>query len=288
METLKKEISSAMSDHESGSLQLLDNLIRSFESFYKRSGNQVHTDMEKFLSSLETGFNDFPVIQHFLKNFKEFLSSGSQANGAAFLSQYNQKWENIDHNIAIVASKIIDCSGKSIMVHSNSKTIQTFLKIQKSNSSVINIIQTESRPVMEGRKQAEYLINLGFPVKFITDSSAARYFSEIEYVITGADRINSDSFINKTGTMVLALLAREFGKPFYVLFDSRKIVRDKPFPQFEEKQKDPEEVWKNHPLTIEVKNYYFESIPMKLVTHFICEKGIYKPSDTRNSTNAIT
>ena len=43
-----------------------------------------------------------------------------------------------------------------------------------------------------------------------------------------------------------------------------------------EKEKDPKEIWKNPPERINIKNYYFEPIPINLVTAIITEKGLHK------------
>ena len=78
----------------------------------------------------------------------------------------------------------------------------------------------ETRPRAQGgRLTAWELKNAGVPHVIIPDNAAASLMAQgkIDMVITGADRIaaNGDT-ANKIGTMGRAILAKEFGIPFYI------------------------------------------------------------------------
>ncbi|MDR1775525.1 MAG: S-methyl-5-thioribose-1-phosphate isomerase [Actinomycetes bacterium] len=78
----------------------------------------------------------------------------------------------------------------------------------------------ETRPVNQGgRLTAWELLVAGVPSTLICDNMAATVMREgwVDAVVVGADRIcaNGDT-ANKIGTLGVAVLAREFGVPFYI------------------------------------------------------------------------
>lgn len=277
MEIIYQEVWDILSNRQSGSVVLLDNLTKAFASYSDRNNEHRHVELKELIHFLDTGFANFPVILHFLKEFKEFLSDEPPHDTRIFLNKYAQQWQNVTTKLAEQVSKVIDFSNKTVLIQSHSGTIQTLFGLLRRDYSNIKIIQTESRPVMEGRIQADYLTKLGFEVTFITDSAAAIFFPEVDFIISGADRVCKKHFVNKIGSYSLALLAKEFNKPFYLLSDSRKIFSDNSCLEMKEKAKSPKEIWKSPPDRIVIKNFYFETIPNMLVTKFITEKGIWNP-----------
>lgn len=85
----------------------------------------------------------------------------------------------------------------------------------------ISFFVTETRPYLQGlRLTAWELERAGFEVTVIGDNMAAQVMSEgkINKVIVGADHLAQNGDIaNKIGTYQIALLARHFNIPFYVL-----------------------------------------------------------------------
>ncbi len=283
MEILYQEVWDILSNRQSGSVVLLNDLTKAFSFYSRRNNAGRQKELFELLNFLETGFANFPVILHFIKECKTFISRNDERSISEFLRLYAEKWDGIPLKLAKNASSVIDFSNKTVIVQSHSGTILSFFEHQRRHFNNIHIIQTESRPVMEGREQAKFLVKSGFKVTFITDSAAARFFPETDLVISGADRVCMNHFINKTGTYALALLAKEFNKPFYVLSDSRKFFEDDSCINMKEKKKDPKEIWKNPPERLHIRNYYFEAIPNKLVTAIITETGLRKPSFENNA-----
>ena len=242
----------------------------------------------------------FLVVSHFLNEIVGFLESNRrnwQGDLAHLISNYEISWSNVNERIAETAGKLLDLSNKTILLHSNSSAIKSFFASQKTHALKISLIQTESRPLMEGRIQAEFLAHSGYKVKVIADSAIGRYAGIADMAVVGTDGIYSEYFVNKCGSLPIALICREKGIPLYVLADSRKIwpvseisnhnrqlkaIKGKKSVNrisideiFHEEIKPPDELWKNPPANVIVENYYFEIIPNKLVTLFITEKGSF-------------
>jgi len=96
--------------------------------------------------------------------------------------------------------------------------IAEFCKEQKKN---ISFFVTETRPYLQGaRLTAWELEQSGVPTTIIADNMAAQVMHEgkINKVIVGADHLALNGDIaNKIGTYQIAILAKYFNIPFYVL-----------------------------------------------------------------------
>jgi methylthioribose-1-phosphate isomerase len=118
--------------------------------------------------------------------------------------------------------------GATVLTHCNAGALATggmgtaLAVIYAANQAGkgVRVYADETRPLLQGaRLTAWELRQCGVDVTLICDSVAASVLRErrADCVIVGADRIaaNGDT-ANKVGTLGLAVLAREYGIPFYV------------------------------------------------------------------------
>lgn len=142
----------------------------------------------------------------------------------------------------------------------------------------------ETRPVGQGaRLTAWELAQAGIPITLICDNMAASLMAQnkIDAVIVGADRIcaNGDT-ANKIGTYNLAVLASYHHVPFYVAAPTStfdwNLSEGK---DIEIEQRDSGEVLAKPIGGVEVFNPAFDVTPASLITSFVTEKGIVKPTD---------
>jgi methylthioribose-1-phosphate isomerase len=148
----------------------------------------------------------------------------------------------------------------------------------------IHVFVDETRPLLQGaRITAWELQEAGIPATLITDSMAASVMSrgKVDLVIVGADRVarNGDS-ANKIGTLGVAVLAKEFGVPFYVAAPLSTIDRETPDgSRIPIEERDPREIThafgkQTAPSGIEVYNPAFDVTPAKYIKGIITERGI--------------
>ena len=144
-----------------------------------------------------------------------------------------------------------------------------------------NVVVTESRPQMEGRNLAERLAGDGVNVLLVVDAAAAMFMESADVAVVGADSVLHDgSFVNKVGTRIVALAARDQGVPFYVVCSTSKFnVMNYLGRGVELEEKDPSEVAEIE--GVNVRNPYFEVVPGRLVTGIITEMGVMEPLDIR-------
>lgn len=140
----------------------------------------------------------------------------------------------------------------------------------------ISFFVTETRPYLQGlRLTAWELKRAGFKVTVIADNMVAQVMSEgkINKVMVGADHLAQNGDIaNKIGTYQIALLAKHFNLPFYVLCppaSSAKTGKD-----IRIEIRSDKELWGYQVLGVVpkgIKGYYpaFDITPANLITQHI-------------------
>ncbi len=156
----------------------------------------------------------------------------------------------------------------------------------------------ETRPRAQGARLTAYeLYNNKVEHRIIADNAAAFYMQKgaIDMVITGADRIaaNGDT-ANKIGTLEKAIIAKEFGIPFYVAAPFSTIDFDTAEGsgiKIEERDEnevlyyegpDDDGIIRNIRMASEgshALNPAFDVTPAKYITGFITNRGIIKSSE---------
>lgn len=168
-----------------------------------------------------------------------------------------------------------------VMTHCHSGEALAFIKhAWLRHKKKISVIATETEPLEQGVKTAKELAAVGIPVTLITDSTVGFFAKEIDAVIVGADAIRvvpPYGVVNKIGTFNLALAARRYKKPFYVIGNSLKVDRRK---NFKIEERPSKEVYKKLK-GVKIRNPAFDIIGFDLVTKIVTEKGIYSPGKFR-------
>jgi ribose 1,5-bisphosphate isomerase len=165
---------------------------------------------------------------------------------------------------------------RCVFTYSSSSTVMDVLQALGPR----RVIVTEGRPLYEGRGVASQLESQGFNVTLIIDAAAAMYVGEADAILVGADSVlHGGGFVNKVGSRLLALAARERGVPFYVVADTMKLdVAHYLGRGLDLEEKEPEEVW-DAPMGVHVANPYFEETPGSLVTLYVTERGPMGPGE---------
>jgi len=184
------------------------------------------------------------------------------------------------HKAAFNSSQLIQ-EKSTIITHSYSSTVKEAIKLLKRKD--VKVIVTESRPLYEGRKLATELLSFEIPFTLIIDSAIGYFTSEADVALVGADSILSDgSIVNKTGTYLLALAAKESNIPFYVVCEIYKFdIKNYLGVNVELEEKEGTEIVEALS-GINTRNIYFDITPPKLVTKIITDKRSFKPTEIRS------
>ena len=151
----------------------------------------------------------------------------------------------------------------------------------------------ETRPLLQGARLSAYeLLADGVDTTVICDNMASQVMKNgwVDAVLVGADRIaaNGDA-CNKIGTSGVAILARHYGVPFYVLAPlstiDRTLATGAEIPIEERRGAEITEMWYARPMApsgVKTYNPAFDVTDASLITGIVTEKGVLRP-DYRKS-----
>ena len=181
---------------------------------------------------------------------------------------------------AVHAARLIG-EGKCIITHSISSTVCAVF--QQLRTAHVNAIVTESRPLNEGHLLAGLLSNWSIPVELITEAQAGIFMAQADCMLIGADSVLADgAVVNKSGTYLMALAARQCGVPVYVCYEGFKR-RSETSANVTLEQMAPEELEAPAMAGVRVHNIYFDITPAMLVTAWVDESGVCRDFVPGNS-----
>ena len=207
------------------------------------------------------------------KNVKRLAEIVSQAS-----EQFLGDLESSRKRIAEIGARRIR-SNSVVLTHCHSSTVTNLLKRAQYEGKVFEVICTETRPVFQGQVTAKEMLDLGLKTTFIVDSASRFFMNDVDLVLVGADAITSEgNVINKIGTSMVALVAQESRTPFYVVsellkFDPATVSGD--YEKIEERS--PNEIWKNPPEGLTIRNPAFDVTRRDFIHGIICEDGMISP-----------
>ena len=191
--------------------------------------------------------------------------------------------------------------GDGVLTHCNAGPLATsrygtgqgplFLAAEKGVQ--IKVFADETRPLLQGARLTSYeLHSAGVDVTLICDNMASIVMKNgwVQACMVGCDRVaaNGDA-ANKIGTSGVAILAKHYGIPFYVLGPTSTIDMNCPTgDQIKIGQRKPDEIkemFYAEPVALkDVKCYNpaFDVTDHSLITAIITEKGICRPPYTES------
>jgi translation initiation factor eIF-2B subunit delta len=213
-----------------------------------------------------------------IPTLKEYRARVSEAGTEIINSSKVNKQKIAEH------LKIVESEAKSVFTYSYSGTVVDVIRMVGYK----NVVVTESRPMLEGRRLAEELGKEGINVLMVVDGAAGMYVTAADICVIGADSVQyNGSAVNKVGSKLLAYAAKDEGIPYFVLCDTSKFnVLNYLGQSIELEAKTPDEV--SEPMeNVTIKNPYFEIIPAELITGVITEMGLMEPLDIRQQMESM-
>lgn len=192
-------------------------------------------------------------------------------------------------------------NGDGILTHCNAGPLATSrygtalgpILLGTERGMTFHVFSDETRPLLQGARLTSYeLQRAGVGVTLICDNMASIVMKNgwVQACFVGCDRVaaNGDT-ANKIGTSGVAILAKHYGIPFYVLGPTSTIDMACPDgAHIPIEERDPEEIktmWYETPMALpEVKCYNpaFDVTDHDLITAIVTEKGICRPPYTKS------
>lgn len=197
---------------------------------------------------------------------------------SALSREFLEDLEESKRRISEIGSRRI-LEGSTVLVHCHSSVVTRILSEARRQGKNFHVYCTETRPLFQGRITAGELAELGIESTMIVDSAVRFFMNRIDLVLVGADAITSEgNVINKIGTSLVALAAREARTPFYVAsmllkFDPETVSGE--YTVIEERA--GKEVWDDPPEGLRLRNPAFDITRREFIHGIVCETGILSP-----------
>lgn len=191
--------------------------------------------------------------------------------------------------------------GMGILTHCNAGTLATAkygtclspIYVGQERGWDFHVFADETRPLLQGARLTSWeLMKAGVDVTLICDNMANQVMKNgwIDAVVVGCDRMaaNGDG-ANKIGTSGVAVLAKEYGIPFYMFVPTSTIdLETETGEDIVIEQRDGEEIgsmWYERPMApagVKKYNPAFDVTPARYITAVVTEKGIVCPPYEEN------
>lgn len=167
-----------------------------------------------------------------------------------------------------------------IFTHCHSTNVSNALIYTKKKGKKFEVYNTETRPLLQGRRTAKELRKAGIKVTMFIDSAMAVAIEKenrndkiyADKIFLGADALLEKGIINKIGSGLISELAHVNKIPVYIIADSWKFSKNK----IPIENRSLNEVWNRAPKNIKIKNPAFEFVKEKYISGIVTELGLMK------------
>lgn len=275
-EAYQKLLSTLQNNRQSGATELALVTLSRLKDCLHDTPEQTTDEIDLIVEDLSHARPSMMPLTNALRRWKKKLDSEPSYSKHVYLHLlgdiYRQLAEATD-KVAEHASALFK-PGITVLAHSRSSQLMSLFEHVWEQHQHFNVIVTLSAPGNEGLLVASQLNKMGVPVTVITDAEMGLMMPDVDLNISGCDSWLSDHhFVNKTGTLLQALAAQHFGKPFWVLADSFKN-NQQTSQQVSLETMPSDELALPKGDQISGRNTYFETIPTRLISGRVDEYGL--------------
>lgn len=233
-----------------------------------------------------------PGMKHFIVHFFSELERFQKGRGlpliknkmTRFIKNYEINQKDAISKIAKFALKIPIAHKAVIFTHCHSSIVENAIKELHSKNKVEFVVNSETRPLFQGRITANKLALAGIKVHHVVDSGVYSYAkllqSQGKHILffSGSDVVTKDGeLVNKIGTSQISLALNCLGIKHFVFTTASKIDPvEKHWKLTDVEMRDPKEIWTQKNKNIIIENFAFDITPSHLIHEIITEKGLSK------------
>jgi eIF-2B alpha/beta/delta-like uncharacterized protein len=265
---------------------------------FAKHAQTVNLKDEKLLKHLEILVDDLSsvrVTEPALRNGLRYIMTGIRREGKEIAVELgNQYIEMIDEaktRIFKIGAERIQ-NGSRVFTHCHSSiTVGIFLEAAKQGRD-FDVINTETRPLFQGRKTAKRLADNNIRVTHVVDSAMRWAMNSFNphMIFLGADAITVEGVaLNKIGSRLCALASEEEHIPLYVCTSLLKYDQATSIGRLSEiEMRSPTEIWdEGLPNGVSVLNPAFETIDRDNISAYITEAGLIPPQSIHHTFRRI-
>lgn len=277
-----------------------------------RTSKDFDGDINFLKEARPTAINLIYELDRCLQIYKESISEGIKSVEEKLIYFANEQMKKLGHDNQKMADLALDFLDKNFK-----KDKYTFLTICNtgylacgpmgtalgviSNANSKNRLEkayaTETRPYLQGSRLTAYeMLTENIPFELIVEGAFSYLLSnrKIDAIFAGADRIaaNGDT-ANKVGTSTLAIVAKEYGVPFFIVaptssfdvsLESGKEIPIELRPESEITQVLGHQI---APIGVRALNPSFDVTASKHITAIVCENGLITDFSVENVRRVV-
>ncbi len=235
------------------------------------------------------------VTEPALRNGLRYVMTGIRREGKEVASELGQAYVKLIDDakkriFKIGAERIRD--GSRVFTHCHSSiSVGIFLEAAKQGKD-FDVINTETRPLFQGRKTARILAKQNIRVTHVVDSAMRWAMNSFNphMIFLGADAITVEGVaLNKIGSRLCALASEEEHIPLYICTSLLKYDQATSIGRLSEiEMRSPLEIWDEEcPEGVKVLNPAFETIDRRNISAYITEAGLIPPQSVHQTFRRI-
>ncbi len=286
LSNIKEQVASAKN-----TAQMIESLLTLLQD------NKISSSVKEMLTNLKVVVVDQPNIvsvNHFVNHFLLKLNPENQPIVLKeLLEVFHERWKHVDRKTAQVAYNLYNFKNKRIAFYGQNEAMVSLIDICAVHQAHCKAIQIIGKNDKEGKDQAVAIRAKNTEVTAVDIYNISRLKDQIDFLVLSSNIIMHETFIAKSGALLLATWAKQNHIPVLVLSDSRKILNKKILPAsvlgsfINESPKPASEIWKSVPDNIEIFNYHLEEVDNHLVDFFVLEQQAYPPMELSQEVDKI-
>ncbi len=293
-----KELRQTMADIKSLKIQGATNVaIYGVEAFAKHAETVPLKDKKLFnhLNSVVDELSSVRVTEPALRNGLRYVMTGirqeGKDNASGLGKQYLKLIDDAKTRIFKIGAERIQ-NGSRVFTHCHSSiTVGIFLEAARQGKD-FDVINTETRPLFQGRKTARRLSEANIRVTHVVDSAMRWAMNSFNphMIFLGADAVTVEGVaLNKIGSRLCALASEEEHIPLYICTSLLKYDQATSIGRLSEiEMRSPIEIWdEGLPENVTVLNPAFETIDRGNISAFITEAGLIPPQSVHQTFRMI-
>lgn len=226
-------------------------------------------------------------VRYVMKRVGDSRSTVETVNGMRDVAckaalKFIEESEKAVEKIGEIGARRIE-DGDTLLTHCNSEAAISIITTAWKRGKKIQAYVTETRPKFQGLETVERFGRLGIPTFLIVDSAARYFMNKIDKVVVGSDAVAANgAVVNKIGTSMIALAAKESRTLFYVAAETYKFSPATTFGELIKiEERSVSEMIPTSKLKrlskVTVRNPAFDVTPAEYIDIIITEKGIISP-----------
>lgn len=276
MTAYQKLVSSLINNHKDGATQLALNTLMALQDYLLTEPELTPEQLESMATELSEARPSMIPLGNALRRWLKKLEGDKPYSKPRYLEMLQSVYQQLTDASDRVAENAAELfkPDMTVLAHSRSSQVMSLFEHVLEHHQQFKVIVTLSAPGNEGLLVASQLSKMDVPVTVITDAEMGLVMPQVDINISGCDNWLTDHhFVNKTGTLLQALAAQHFGKPFWVLADSFKNSRQTS-QEVTLESMSSDELALPQDKNIAGQNTYFETISTRLISGRVDEHGL--------------